>query len=101
LPILFEESECKMDRKLGIGSMVHIVMPDGQHRPAICVRVWDNEGGNFQMFIDGSNDRHNFPGIRPEESHAINAIWMTSVCKAEADENGVHPTRTWHWPEVE
>ncbi len=79
--------------KLKIGSLVHIVMEDGQHRPAICVRIWSNEGGNFQMFLDGTNDGQ--IDITPEEQKS-GIKWMTSVCYSEEK-----PTRTWHWPEQE
>jgi hypothetical protein len=76
--------------KLSIGRVVHIVMEDGQHRPAICVRVWGNEGGNFQAFIDGTNDRD----FANEEEQVSGVKWMTSVCYSETPS-----TRTWHWPE--
>lgn len=41
------------------GRIVHYVMPDGKHTPAIVVKVWDHTGpngtSNLQVFTDGSN----------------------------------------------
>lgn len=79
-----------VDKKLVVGSQVNIVMAPGQVRPAVCVRVWANEGGNFQVFIDGSNDRT----FASEAEQAKGLMWLTSVCKSEEK-----ATRTWHWPE--
>lgn len=80
------------ENKLQIGSIVHVVMSDGQHRPAICVRIWSNEGGNFQAFLDGMNDRQEGIGVQEQQK---GMLWMTSVCY-NPDANS---TRTWHWPE--
>lgn len=69
------------------GRLVHFVMPDGQHRPAIVVRVWSKETGycNLQVITDGSNDgQENTSGMR----------WETSVNYSEGKE-----PRTWHWIE--
>lgn len=71
------------------GRMVHFVMPNGEHRPAVVVRVWNKETGyvNLQVLTDGSNDGPGCEkGIR----------WETSVDYSE--EFGI---RTWHWPEKE
>jgi len=68
------------------GRMVHFVMPDGEHRPAVVVRVWrpqtpENPGYcNLQVFTDGSNDG---PG---------NETGFYSDAKLP---------RTWHWIEKE
>lgn len=75
--------------KLKEGSLVHIVMENGEHRPAICVKAWNDTCGNFQVFIDGSNDR-----FASEEYQNKGIMWMTSVGYSEEK-----PTRTWHWPE--
>lgn len=73
------------------GRIVHFVMPNGEHRPAVIVRVWHVTGPsdgyvNLQVFTDGANDygQENLAGI----------VWKTSICY---DENkGVG---TWHWIE--
>jgi hypothetical protein len=71
-----------------IGRIVHFIMPDGQHRPAIIVRVWDPKATNatlvqLQVFTDSSNDKE------------PNVIWRTSV---HQDETATKPG-TWHEPE--
>lgn len=78
------------DFKPAIGRIVHCVLPDGQHRPAIIVRVWDQYRGldgvpmvNLQVFTDQTND--GFQG---------GTEWRTSVHFDASDEPG-----TWHWPE--
>lgn len=75
------------------GRIVHFVAPNGQHRPAIVVRVWDKIAGyvQLQVFTDGSNDGEwGKPGV----------VWETSVNYAEptADDESVK-LRTWHWIE--
>jgi hypothetical protein len=74
------------------GRIVHFVMPDGQHRPAIVVRVWRDiaepcEGYvNLQVFTDGRNDGEQFEsGIS----------WQTSICYDDEEKK----PRTWHWIE--
>lgn len=70
------------------GRIVHFVLPDGrsegQHRPAIVVRVWDPGSSTVQLqvFTDGSND------------DLANVEWRTSVSYSEE-----HKPGTWHWPE--
>ena len=99
------------------GRIVHFVMPDGQHRPAIVVRVWyvavsdgpepikappENGVCQLQVFSDGTND---LPYHEAEEEAFRNAgldeayvrrgiIWKTSVLYSEACAPG-----TWHWIE--
>ncbi len=75
------------------GRMVHFVMPDGEHRAAIVVRVWrpqrPEQPGycNLTVFPDGGNDGPcNETGLRRE----------CSVLYSEAKE-----PRTWHWIERE
>ena len=81
------------------GRIVHFVMPDGAHRPAIVVRVWrlyDGAEGdesktvlpsngccNLTVFTDWLNDGKSGP-----------LQWETSVIYSEKQEN-----RTWHWIE--
>lgn len=73
-----------------VGRIVHFVMPSGEHRPAVIVKVWNvwnKETGlvNLQVFTDGANDKM---------EHGTN--WETSVEYSEAK-----LCRTWHWPERE
>jgi hypothetical protein len=73
------------------GRIVHYVMPNGDHRPAIVVRVWRGPCGeesgcsNLQVFTDGRNDGPGFEsGVH----------WATSVAYSDEPKPG-----TWHWPE--
>lgn len=68
-----------------IGRLVHYVMPNGKHRPAMIVEAWDNSSHlNLQVFTDGSNDGPDTPSM----------LWQTSVEYAESP-----APNTWHWPE--
>lgn len=71
--------------QLTIGRIVHYVMPNGVHRPAIVVQVWDPANGraNLQVFTDGAND-----GV--EYSRGL--YWATSAQHSMTEEPG-----TWHW----
>lgn len=84
------------------GRIVHFVMPNGEHRPAIVVRVWDigsvcDGYVNLQVFTDGSNDARPVSG---GESTGFNdavqsgILWRTSICYSESKE-----PNTWHWIE--
>jgi len=81
------------------GRSVHYVMPDGEHRPAIVVKVWDVTGCegycNLQVFTDGSNDLNdkNKEFIAQEDIRA-GICWRTSVCYGEDA-----APNTWHWIE--
>lgn len=73
------------------GRIVHYVMENGEHRPAIVVRVWDGvyaEPGvvNLQVFHDQANDGY---GLN------VGPLWATSV---HHDPAGATP-RSWHWIE--
>ncbi len=78
------------------GRIVHYVMPDGDHRAAIVVKVWNKDTGvsNLTVFTDWSND------IIGNESDALNALiaagtfWRTSVEYSEEPK-----PNTWHWIE--
>lgn len=89
------------------GRIVHFVMPNGEHRPAIVTKVWDHEGAtgtsNLNVFTDYSNDvpykqdeiekmRNGF-GIDPDQVRHGH-IWRTSIRYSETPEPG-----TWHWIE--
>lgn len=88
------------------GRIVHFVLPNGEHRPAMIVRAW-NPGvsclgyANLQVFTDGSNDVSAFqmpqsPEFEEKRKAIIGGMtWETSVCY---DETGKIP-RTWHWVE--
>lgn len=77
------------------GRIVHYVMPDGQHRPAVVVRVWNSPGheglANLQAITDGTNDV--VTGAPAEAAKGL--MWATSV---ENDETEKKPG-TWHWIE--
>ncbi|MHB9010388.1 MAG: hypothetical protein ACYC3E_00130 [Carboxydocellales bacterium] len=80
---------------LNEGRIVHFVMPDGQHRPAIIVRVWSPETNttgysNLVVFVDGTNDKN---GVSDQQAQSC-TMWATSVSMSEGKE-----PRTWHWPE--
>jgi hypothetical protein len=76
---------------LTIGRVVHYVLPDKQHRPAMVVRVHDQESGliNVTVFTDWSNDGKFF------DTRGI----VHAQC-VEHDPTG-EKIRTWHWPEKE
>lgn len=74
-----------------IGRTVHFVMPNGDHRPAIIVRVWDHTAVQLQVFVDGSNDA----GLVHATELGQLTVWRTSVHQ-DADE--LKPG-TWHAPE--
>lgn len=77
------------------GTIVHYVLPDGrsegEHRPAIVVRVWRYEGKpqenglcQLQVFVDGTNDYPDYSG----------SVWATSV-----EHSHDHLPGTWHFIE--
>lgn len=73
------------------GRIVHYVMPNGKHRPAIVVQVWNRDKGeaNLQVFLDGTNDTQNgWPGFHTSPA------WIGTVAYSENFLCG-----TWHWPE--
>lgn len=71
---------------------MHFVMPNGQHRPAVVVQVWNKDTGcsNLQVFTDGTNDGPVFG----DGNGLCNAYWATSVLYSEDPQ-----PRTWHWIE--
>ena len=88
------------------GRIVHYVMPNGQHRPAIVVQVWDYTGpsgtSNLQVFTDGPNDKPFTPAEKQKnidfgidsEQVAHGHLWRTSIMYSEE-----HTPGTWHWIE--
>lgn len=89
---------------LAVGRIVHYVLENGQHRPAIVVRDWQQENGlvNLQVFTDGWNDQYastHLVQVGEQKLEGVlkvdqNSIWRTSVHCSEEMEPG-----TWHWPE--
>lgn len=88
--------------------VVHYVLPDGQHRPALVVRVWrqDHLPGKpptglvqVQVFLDGTNDLATVADLVGPEAAPQNCVrgmmWVTSV---HHDPEG-RIRGTWHWPE--
>lgn len=73
-----------MSQELTIGRIVHYVLSDNEHRPAIIVGAYGNNIVNLQVFTDGDND-----------SQAFGTVWRSSV---EQDEE-FKEQGTWHWPE--
>lgn len=77
------------------GRIVHYVMPNGEHRPAMVVRVWNVQGScegyvNLVVIVDGLND------IKSERAGEVTTTqWETSICSDESDKK----PRTWHWIE--
>ena len=78
-----------MQPKPSIGRIVHVVLPDGQHRPAIIVRVNNDAGSvNVRVFYDGSNDHR-----AREADGRFHSDWVTSI----SPDYGEHPQpATWH-----
>lgn len=81
------------------GRIVHFVMPNGEHRPAIIVRVWDKrepDGSiNLQVFTDGRNDAQYFSNQDQIDEVAGGTFWKASI---QFDED-TKPIGTWHWIE--
>jgi len=80
------------------GRIVHYVLSNGQHRPAIVVRNWSNPDipgsdgmANLIVFSDGSNDRGVVGGNATDQG----LFWATS---AHYDAEGCKH-HTWHWIE--
>lgn len=92
---------------LTAGRIVHYVMPDGNHRPAIVVQVWDHDANgpglmNCQVLTDGTNDvpwgaaevkAWKDMNIDPEDCHR-GLLWRTSISYSEEPK-----PHTWHWIE--
>lgn len=78
-------------KKPQLGDIVSYVMSDSAIRPAIVVRVWENQQAgemvNLEVFTDGLNDGARFKdGI----------FWATSVYHVETRRE--QPiANTWHW----
>jgi len=77
------------------GRIVHFVLPNGHHRPAVVVRNWHEASGscNLQVFLDGTNDLDAINNLTREEAER-GIIWRTSMGYSEEPK-----PYTWHWPE--
>lgn len=97
-----------------LGRIVHFVLANGEHRPAIIVRVWPGEYGNdevkdginAQVFLDGGNDRVVFvdAATTPPTSDAFSQVTLDECTKGSAWRTSVRHSSeakpgTWHWPE--
>lgn len=80
------------------GRIVHYVLSNGEHRPAIVVKVWGSAACdgyiNLQVFTDGANDIDAMLSDADETNIRSGICWITSVCY---DENKAN--HTWHWIE--
>lgn len=86
------------------GRIVHYVIKEHVHRPAIVVNVWGDltppcDGYiNIMVITDGSNDLWHFEGPRDlerDEQVKRGMWWVTSVCPDEIDKK----PGTSHWIE--
>jgi len=80
------------------GRIVHYVIRENEHRPAIVVKVWNNNGtANLTVFSDWSNDSQYIPNHQESEfakQMARGVFWATSVNYSETK-----VPSTWHWIE--
>lgn len=83
------------------GRIVHFVLPNGEHRPAMVVKVWNKETGyvNLQVFTDGPNDLPAYEGSNWSDDmrKAVRSgvMWATSIFPDETSKRG----GSWHWIE--
>jgi hypothetical protein len=82
------------------GRMVHYMMPsNGEHRPAVIVKVWDHGEGivNLQVFTDCGNDFREVSGGGSTDFNdavATGILWRTSI-----PYDKTMSLNTWHWIE--
>jgi hypothetical protein len=85
------------------GRIVHYILPDGNHTPAIITKVWNDKGlVNLQVITDCSNslpysseDKNKFEDFGINLTEVIHGhIWQTSRLYSEEPVLG-----TWHWIE--
>lgn len=78
--------------RLTVGRIVHVVLDRGAStgdcRPAIVVRVWNDEMINAQLFTDGYNDHQDYAG---------GIAWKTSLHYAKPTPGQTPTPNTWHW----
>lgn len=77
---------------LTAGRIVHYVMPNNVHRPAIIVNVHDAASGlvNARVFTDGAND------YTAVGWHSEHPGWVTSI---HFDDSPAPAISTWHFIE--
>lgn len=68
-----------MPKQVSVSRMVHFVMPNGQHRPAVVVHVNEDGTPNLQVFTDAIDNHANV------------------ILKQRVQEGT--EAHTWHWPE--
>lgn len=80
------------------GRIVHYVLKDGEHRPAIIVKVWNINGTcNLTVFPDWQNDNvpEKMGSAKLEKMGQGTALrWATSILYSDEPKPG-----TWHWIE--
>jgi hypothetical protein len=105
----FEKEKVTMEG-LTEGRAVHFVLPNGEHRPAVIVKVWrkgdgtppDNGMSNLSVFTDWTND---LPHTKEEKELWANfslnledvrrgIVWATSIMYSEEPK-----PHTWHFIE--
>lgn len=74
--------------RLTLGSPVHFVMPNGNHRPAIVTEVWAKNFGNVNLTVFHEAERDGICLQGP-------CVRMLAVFPDPAGEAG----NTWHWAE--
>lgn len=85
-----EEGEFDDSDPLRTGDAVLVRFPSGDVRPALCVSAFSDDMGNFQVFLDGINDRKmlrrmsddghtQFSKERVDEITRRGLAWITSI----------------------
>lgn len=78
---------------LGIGRIVHYVVPSGECRPAIVTWVWGKSGcSNMVVFRRLEDDTP--PGM----FKANETSWRADSVE-QVEEHAPHQWHTWHWPD--
>lgn len=84
-----------------VGRIVNFTLANGEVRPAIIVRVWNDTCINVRVFLDGSNDDAaltvHLDGASYDVADRVTG-WSTSVCYEEPVDGAAAAPRTWHWP---
>jgi len=77
------------------GRMVHYVLKNGEHRPALVLRTWSATCVQLAVFLDGANDNGQVPYETYYFQNGNLTVWKTSVMQDEETK----AQATWHWPE--
>lgn len=80
-----------------MGRIVRYVFRDGTERPAIIVRVADEENQivNLQVFLDGQADT---ALLKADETPADGLAYRGNVAYSRPDPEGNGKPYSWHWP---